>query len=58
MSGDMSGHLSGTPDGTTNAAHVVISCVPAGQRNNNMPIFISDVSDTRGFVAWLRASSP
>ena len=44
MSQDMSGPLSGTPDGTTNHAHVANACLPAGQRPNKTPIFISGVT--------------
>ena len=55
MPQDMSGPLSGTPDGTTHHAHVANACLPAGQRPNNTPIFISGVSDTRNFLAWLWA---
>jgi hypothetical protein len=58
MSQDMSGSLSGKPDGTTNHANVVNACIPALQRPNKTPIFISGVSDTRTFLAWLRASCP
>ena len=58
MSQDMSGPVSGTPAGTTDHAHVANTCVPAGQRPNKTPIFLSWVSDTRGFLAWLRASCP
>ena len=58
MSQDMYGPLSGTPDGTTNNAHVANACIPARQRPNKTPIFISGVSETRGFLAWLRASCP
>jgi len=58
MSNDMSGPLSGMPDGTTNNAQVANACLPAGQRPNKTPIFISGVSDTRAFLAWLRASCP
>jgi len=53
MSNDMSGPLSGKPDGNTPNA-----CLPAGQRPNKTPIFISGVTDTRAFLAWLRASCP
>ena len=56
MSSDMSGPLSGTPDGTTANAQVVNGCPPAGERPNKTPIFISGVSDTRSFLAWLRAT--
>ena len=58
MSQGMSGSLSGTPDGTTTHAHVSTACLPAGQRPNKTPIFISVVSNTRAFLAWLRASRP
>ena len=46
------------PDGTTNLAHVANACLPAGQRPNKTPIFISGASDTRSFLAWLRTSCP
>ena len=58
MSQDMSGPLSGTPDGTTDSAHVANACIPAGQRPNKTPIFISGVRDTRSFLACLRATCP
>jgi hypothetical protein len=58
MSNDVSGPLSGTPDGTTTIAHVATNCVPAGQRHNKTSIFITGVTDTMGFLAWLRASCP
>ena len=58
MSEDMSGLMSGTPNGTTNNIHVANACILAGQRRNKKPIFISGVSDTRAFLAWLRASYP
>jgi hypothetical protein len=44
------------PDGTTYNAQVDNTCAPAGQRPNRTPIFISGVNNTRGFLAWLRAS--
>ena len=53
MSDDMSGPLSGMPNDTTTNA-----CLPAGQRPNKTPIFISGAKDTRAFLAWLRASCP
>ena len=56
MSNDMSGPLSGMPNGTTSNAQVANACLPAGQRPNKTPIFISGVTDTRAFLAWLRAS--
>jgi hypothetical protein len=58
MSCDMFGPLSGMPPGTTTSAHVANTCVPSGERPNKTPIFISGFSDTRAFLAWLRASCP
>ena len=54
----MSGPLSGRPDGTTHHAHVANACLPAGQRPNKRSIFISLVSDSHNFLAWLRATCP
>ena len=54
MSSDMSELLSDMPDGTTASAHVTNTCIPAGDRPNKTPIFISGVHDTRAFLAWLR----
>jgi hypothetical protein len=54
---DMSGHLCGMPDGTTTYTQVATnSAVLAAERSNKTPIYVSGVTDTRGFVAWLRAS--
>jgi len=50
--------LSGTPDGNTPNAQVANDCLPAGERPNKTPIFISGVSDTSYFLAWLRAFCP
>jgi hypothetical protein len=59
MSDDMSGPLSDKPDGTTpQHAQVNNTCLPAGQRTNKTPIFISGATDTRTFLSWLRASCP
>jgi septal ring-binding cell division protein DamX len=58
ISSDMSGPLSGTPDGTTPTTHVSNTCVPAGEHPNKTPIFITGVANTRGFLTWLRASCP
>jgi hypothetical protein len=58
MSDDMSGPLSGMPVGTTTIAHVATTSVPAGQRPNKTPIFITGVTDTRGFLIWLRGVLP
>jgi len=33
---------------------VTNTCIPAGDRPNKTPIFISGVHDTRAFLAWLR----
>jgi hypothetical protein len=56
MSSDMSGPLSDMPDGTTIHCQVANTCLPAGERPNETPIFISGVRDARAFLAWLRAS--
>jgi len=58
MSSDMSGPLSDMPDGATLNAQVANTCLPAGERPNKTPIFISGVRDTRDYLAWLRASCP
>jgi hypothetical protein len=39
------------PDGTTNHAQVANTCLPAGERPNKMPIFISGVREARAFLA-------
>jgi hypothetical protein len=55
---DMSGPLCGTPDGTTTYAQVASNSVaPAAERHNKTPIYVTGVSDVRGFLAWLRAKS-
>jgi len=55
--GDMSGPLCGMPDGATiNAQVATSSAAPIGERNNKTPIYVTGVTDTRGFLAWLRAS--
>ena len=51
----MSGPLSGTPVGTTSAPAAPI---PPDQRRNRTPVFITGVTDTRGFLAWLRSRCP
>ena len=58
MSCDMSWPLSDMPDGATLNAQVANTCLPAGERPNKTPIFISGVRDTRAFLTWLRASCP
>jgi hypothetical protein len=57
MSGDMTGPLSGMPDGNTSNALVANACLPAGKRPNKT-ICISGFNDTRSFVAWLREYCP
>jgi len=56
MSSDMSIPLSRLPDVNTSDAQVVNACLPAGELANKTPNFISDLSDTRSFLAWLRIS--
>jgi len=58
MSSDMSGPLSDMPDGATLNAQVANTCMPAGERPNKTPIFVSGVRETRAFLVWLRASCP
>jgi len=41
---------------TTSNAQVANACLPSGKRPNKTPTFISGVSDTRSFLAWLWAS--
>jgi hypothetical protein len=57
--GDMSGPLCGMPIGATTYAQVASnSAAPAPERHNKIPIYISGVTDTRGFLAWVLASCP
>jgi hypothetical protein len=59
MSNDMTGPLSDKLDGTTpQHAQVSNACLPAGQRPNKTPIFISGATDTCTFLSWLQASCP
>ena len=58
MFNDMSVPLSGMPDATTLNAQVAKACLPAGHRPNKTPIYISEVNDTRDFLAWLPAYCP
>jgi hypothetical protein len=39
------------PDGATLNAQVANTCLPAGERPNKTPIFISGFRDTRAFLA-------
>jgi hypothetical protein len=43
MSNDMYGDLSDKPDGTAPHAQVTNTCLPAGERPNKTPIFITGV---------------
>ena len=54
MSNDISGSLSGSPNGDTSNAQVANAFLPAGQRPNKTPIFISGVTDARAFLAQLK----
>jgi hypothetical protein len=54
---DMSRLLCGMPVGTTISAQVATSsAATAGEWQNKTPIYISGVTDTRGFLSWIRAS--
>ena len=53
MSVDMSGPLSIITAGTTEAG-----AVPTGERPNKTPVFVTGVTDTRGFLAWLKTLCP
>jgi hypothetical protein len=53
MSVDMSKPLGSMPAGATDAG-----AVPAGERPNKTPVFFTGVTDTRGFLAWLRTKCP
>jgi len=45
------------PDGaTTNVQVAASSAAHIGERQNKTPIYVTGVTDTRGFLAWLRAS--
>jgi hypothetical protein len=54
---DMPGPLRGLPVGATipNPQPANPSVVTPGERRNRTPIYITGVSDTRGFLAWLRS---
>jgi hypothetical protein len=53
--GDVSGPVNGMPAGATpDATEDPTTGVPAGERQNKAPIYVSGVTDTRGFLAWLR----
>jgi len=58
MSSDMSGPLSGKPDGTTPNAQVANTCLSAGELPNKNRIFISGARYNRAFLTWLRGSCP
>jgi len=45
------------PDGaTTNAQVATSSATPIGERQNKTPVYFTGVTDTRGFLTWLRTS--
>ena len=50
MSSNMSGPLNDKPDGTTTYVQVTNACLPAGERPNKKPIFISGVRDFHTFL--------
>jgi hypothetical protein len=55
--GDMFEPLCGTPDGATTIVQVATtSAAPIGERQNKTPIYVTGLTDTRGFLAWLRTS--
>jgi hypothetical protein len=54
----MSEPLIDKPDDNSQYAQVANICLPTGQRPNRTPIFITSISDTHGFLAWLGASFP
>jgi hypothetical protein len=54
----MSRTLIGKLDGTTPHAQVTNTCLPAEERPNKTPIFITGGSDDHTFLAWLRVSCP
>ena len=58
IAGDMSVPLSGTPDGRTRKAQAANACLTTGELPNITPNFITGVSGTCSFLAWLRASCP
>ena len=45
------------PVGTTSSAQVATKCfAPAVKRQNKTPIYVSGVTDTRGYLMWIQAS--
>ena len=53
MSVDMFGPLGSMPAGTTETG-----AVPLRERPKKTPVFVTGVTDMRGFLAWLRALCP
>jgi hypothetical protein len=45
--------LAGTTPDTPMETTTVIT---AGERNNKTPVYVTGITDTRGFMAWLRES--
>jgi hypothetical protein len=58
MSSDMSGPLSYKPDGTTIRSQLASTMLPAAERPNKTPIFISGVRDTRAFIGLVTGILP
>jgi hypothetical protein len=57
--GDVSGSLNGMPAGTApDTPMQTTTVIPAGERHNKTPIYVSGVTDTRDFLACLRESCP
>jgi hypothetical protein len=56
---DVSGPLSGMPAGTNPDNPIeTTTVIPAGEQHNRTPIYVSGVTDSRGFLAWWRDSCP
>ena len=60
VAGSASLHLpSGTQKSSlSSSAQVVTATAPAAERQNRTPIYVTGVTDTRSFLAWLRALCP
>jgi hypothetical protein len=57
--GDMSGPLRGIQAGTTpDTPMETTTIIPRGERHNKTPIYVTGVTNSRGFMAWLRESCP
>jgi hypothetical protein len=51
---DLSGLLCNVPAGTIPDATMDTSTVVSAGERHKTPIYVSDVTDTRGFLSWLR----